>query len=169
MVYDLNKLHDDASKGRTVAFPDGANYKEITLHKVIVGGDPGDSDDLRDYPGCVLINVPKLKMHAQDLITNAIKNLGIGLYPTQAPCGMGSGDMRWKYATPFTLVPVLKSELPHMPWVVRMDDDTNLPVKDETGEYITTKTLGMPGTQVDVIRECRTRMGSWCMSVMPSK
>lgn len=37
-------------------------------------------------------------------------------------------------------------------WVVKMDDDTNLPVRDEKGEYITTKTAGMPGTQVDVIR-----------------
>lgn len=152
MVYDLNKLHDDASRGRTVMVPEGANYKKITLHKVIVGGDPHDSDDLINYPGCVLVNVPKLKIHAQDLITNSIKNLGIGLYPTQAPYGKERGDTRWKYASPFTPVPVLKGELPHMPWVVRMDDDTNLPVKDEKGEYIATKTAGMPGTQADVIR-----------------
>ena len=42
MVYDLNKIQDEPSKGRIVAVPDGANYQEITLHKVIVGGDPGD-------------------------------------------------------------------------------------------------------------------------------
>ncbi|MDY9925727.1 DUF362 domain-containing protein [Methanosarcina sp.] len=154
MVYDLNKLDEDVSRGRTVEVPDGANYKEITLHKVIVGGDPGDSEDLKDYPGCVLVNVPKLKIHAQDLITNAIKNLGIGLYPTQAPCEeKGSGDdMKWKYACPSRSVPSYKGELPHMPWVTKMDDDTNLPLKDENGEYITTKTAGMPGTQADIIR-----------------
>ena len=63
MVYDLNKIQDDPSKGRTVAVPDGANYQEITLHKAIVGGDPGDLTTCRDYPGCVLVNVPKLKIH----------------------------------------------------------------------------------------------------------
>jgi len=57
--------------------PEGANFKEITLHKVIIGGDPADAEDLHNYPGCVLINVPKHKIHAQDLLTNAIKNLGI--------------------------------------------------------------------------------------------
>ncbi|AKB80206.1 hypothetical protein MSHOH_3723 [Methanosarcina horonobensis HB-1 = JCM 15518] len=152
MVYDLNKLDEDLSRGRTVEVPDGANYKEITLHKVIVGGDPGDSEDLKDYPGCILINVPKLKIHAQDLITNATKNLGIGLYPTQAPCETGDGETKWKYACPSRSVPSYKGELPHMPWIVKMDDKTNLPVKDENGEYITTKTAGMPGTQADVIR-----------------
>jgi hypothetical protein len=39
MVYDLNKVQDDISKGRTVAVPDGANFKEITLHKAIIGGE----------------------------------------------------------------------------------------------------------------------------------
>jgi hypothetical protein len=38
MVYDLNKIQDDISTGRTVSVPDGANFKEITLHKAIVGG-----------------------------------------------------------------------------------------------------------------------------------
>lgn len=152
MVYDLNKLDEDLSRGRTVEVPDGANYKEITLHKAIVGGDPGDSEDIKNYPGCVLINVPKLKIHAQDLITNATKNLGIGLYPTQAPCETGSVDGKWKYACPSRTVPSYKGELPHMPWITKMDDKTNLPVKDENGKYITTKTAGMPGTQADIIR-----------------
>jgi hypothetical protein len=158
MVYDLNKLDEDASRGRTVEVPDGANYKEITLHKAIVGGNPDDSEDLKNYPGCVLINVPKLKIHAQDLITNAIKNLGIGLYPTQAPCeGKDRGDGKWKYACPSRSVPSYKGELPHMPWIVKMDDDTNLPVRNEKGEYITTKTAGMPGTQADVIRAVQNK------------
>jgi len=156
-VYDLNKLHNDASRGIDVPVPDGANYKEIALHKVIAGGDPRDPNDLRDYPGCVIVNVPKMKIHAQDLITNAIKNLGIGLYPMQAPSKAGSGATKWKYSCPSTSVPCIKGRLPHMPWVVEMDDDTNLPVKNNNGEYIATKTAGMPGTQADAIRAVQNR------------
>ena len=151
MVYDLNKL-DDPSRGRTVSVPGGENYSEITLHKVIIGGDPQNADDLKDYPGCVLINVPKLKIHAQDLITNTIKNLGIGLYPTQCPSSKGHGDNSWEYALPSSETPSFKAKLPHMPWVVEMDDATNLPLKDEKGKYVATKTAGMPGTQADVIK-----------------
>ncbi len=157
MVYDLNKVHDDASKGRTVAVPDGANFKEITLHKVIVGGDPRDPEDLRDYPGCVLVNVPKLKIHAQDLLTNAIKNLGIGLYPVHAPADDNGGDTRWKYSFPSTSIPSFKGKLPHMPWVAQVDEGTHLPVKDEEGEYVVTKTAGMPGTQADMLRAVQSQ------------
>ena len=108
MIYDLNKLCD-RSRGRTVPVPGGANYSEITLHKVIVGGNPIDTADLGDYPGCVLINVPKLKIHAQDLLTNAIKNLGIGLYPVQCPIGAGQGETSWKYALPSSKIPSFKA------------------------------------------------------------
>jgi hypothetical protein len=62
MVYDLNKIQDDWTKGRTINVPNGANFKEITLHKVIIGGDKNNKDDMSDYPGCILINVPRLKM-----------------------------------------------------------------------------------------------------------
>jgi hypothetical protein len=151
MIYDLNKL-GDISRGRTVPVPDGANFREITLHKVIIGGDPGDIADLKDYPGCVLVNVPKMKIHDQDLLTNAIKNLGIGLYPTQCPDHAAHGKNRWKYAFPVSQTPSYKGKLPHMPWVAEIDETTNLPLKDETGEYILTKTAGFPGTQSDVIR-----------------
>lgn len=151
MVYDMNKLHDDTTKGRTIAVPEGANYTEVTLHKAIIGGDPNDPDDVKAYPGCVLVNVPKLKLHAQDMITNATKNLGIGLYPLQAPCEDEGSTTRWRYTSPFPIT-VLKADVPHMPWVVKMDDETNLPVKDQNGEYIATKTEGMKGTQADVIR-----------------
>ena len=34
---------------------------------------------------------------------------------------------------------------------------TNLPVKNEKGEYIATKTAGMPGTQADVIRAVQSQ------------
>jgi hypothetical protein len=157
MVYDLNKIQDDPSKGRTVAVPDGANYQEITLHKAIVGGDPGDRNDRRDYPGCVLVNVPKLKIHFQDLITNAIKNLGIGLYPTLCAFGNDKTDTSWKYSCPSTSMPSYKGRLPHMPWVLKMDEATNLPVKNAKGQYLATKTAGMPGTQADVIRAVQSQ------------
>jgi len=39
-----------------------------------------------------------------------------------------------------------------MPWVVKMDDTTNLPLRGNSGKYETTKTAGMPGTQADVIK-----------------
>jgi len=151
MVYDLNRLHDDVSKGRVVPVPDGANFSEITMHKAVIGGDPSDPADMRDYPGCVLVNVPRLKVHAQDLITNAVKNLGIGLYPQEALCGQESGSPRWLYGSPDP-VPGMKTEIPHMPWVPQMDDVTGLPVRNEKGEYVVTRTRGMPGTQADVLR-----------------
>ena len=162
MVYDLNRIQEDISTdktslapkstGRTVAVPNGANFKEVTLHKVIIGGDPNDDEDVRDYPGCVLVNVPKSKIHPQDLITNAIKNLGIGLYPTQCAMHNGKQGTFWKYSYPNTSLPFLKGKLPHSPWILEIDDDTYLPARDEAGKYIATKTAGFPGTQSDVIR-----------------
>jgi len=152
MVYDLNRTYDVRGKGRTVPTPDGANFKEITLHKVIVGGDPADPDDMKDYPGCVLVNVPRFKIHAIDLITNAVKNLGIGLYPMEASSDGDPKDTRWKYAFPFKLIPGMKTEIPHQVWKPKLDDETGLPIKNEKGKYIVTKTAGMSGTQADVIR-----------------
>ncbi|MBC8477086.1 MAG: DUF362 domain-containing protein [Dehalococcoidia bacterium] len=151
VVYDLNRLGDDNSRGRVVPVPEGTNFQEIILHKAIVGGDQSDPEDMKDYPGCVLVNVPRLKIHAQDLLTNATKNLGIGLYPQEALYNDGSGKRRWLYGSPDP-IPGMKTELPHMPWIPRMDDETGLPMRDEKGEYIVTRTRGMPGTQADVIR-----------------
>ena len=152
MVYDLNRLYDVKSKRRDVAVPDGANYKEITLHKAIVGGDPANPQDIKDYPGCVLVNVPRLKVHAIDLLTNAIKNLGIGLYPQEVAFDDDPKSTRWKYAFPFKQYPGMKTEIPHQVWVPKMDDETGLPVRNKNGKYIVTKTAGMSGTQVDVIK-----------------
>ena len=140
MVYDLNKLQEDKTRGRSVAVPNGRNYKEITLHKVIIGGDSQDADDLRNYPGCVLINVPKPKMHDQDLLTNAIKNLGIGLYPSQCPAGKKQDSDAMKYAYTSDSIPIWKGKLPHSPWVMMMDTDTALPVKDKEGKNVVIKT-----------------------------
>ncbi|MFD3157911.1 DUF362 domain-containing protein [Haloimpatiens sp. FM7330] len=152
MVYDLNKVEDDITKGRTILVPGGKNFNHITLHKVIIGGDPNDKNDLIEYPGCILVNVPKLKMHAQDLITNAIKNLGIGLYPSQCALEKEENETSWKYAYPPTSNPSLKGKLPHSPWVLKMDENTHLPIRDDNGKYIASKTAGFSGTQSDVIR-----------------
>jgi hypothetical protein len=151
MVYDLNRINVP-SKGRTVPVPQGANFKEVTLHKAILGGDSKDPQDMKNYPGCVLLNLPKFKIHSQDLLTNAIKNLGIGLYPQEAPSDDNPRGTRWKYSYPFKRNPGLKALLPHQPWMPEMDEKTMLPLHNEKGEYILSKTKGFPGTQADVIR-----------------
>jgi hypothetical protein len=150
MVYDLNRLHDVAAKQRTIPVPEGVNYKEITLHKVIVGGDRDSPQDMKDYPGCVLINVPRLKIHAIDLLTNAVKNLGIGLYPMEV-ASEDPKDRKWKYAFPYDLIPGMKTEIPHQIWFPSMDEKTGLPIRSSNGEYAVTKTGGIAGTQADVI------------------
>ena len=152
MVYDLNRMYDVKGKERSVAVPGGANFTEISLPKVIVGGEPGDSKDLKNYPGCVLINVPRLKVHGLDLLTNAIKNLGIGLYPMESADDSSPEKPKWKYAFPFKSPPGLKAEIPHSVWVPEMDDETGLPIRNDRGEYITKKTGGMAATQVDVVK-----------------
>ena len=152
MMYDLNRLFDVPSKWKDVPVPDGAIFKEITLHKVIVGGDPRDAADMRDYPGCVLVNVPRLKIHSQALLTNAVKNLGIGLYPMEAASRENPASTRWKYSFPFKPAPTLKSEIPHSVWVAEVDDETGLPLRDEKGEYRAVKTAGLNGTMVDIVK-----------------
>ncbi len=151
MVYDLNRISDDPSKGRAIPLPDGKNFKSIILHKAIVGADPEDSEDRKRYPGSILINLPKLKVHSQAIFTNAIKNLGIGLYPLQANqpnCKCGS----WIYASPDSNIPTMKSRIPHQVWVPEMDTETLIPKKDEKGNYLVTKTGGLTGTMLDIIR-----------------
>ena len=157
MIYDLNRLFDVPSKWKDVVVPDGANFKEITLHKVIVGGDPEDAKDFRDYPGCVLVNVPRLKIHTQALLTNAVKNLGIGLYPMEAASRENPASTRWKYSAPFEPTPTLKSEIPHSVWVAKVDEETGLPLRDEKGEYLVTKTAGLSGTMVDIVKAVQNR------------
>ncbi len=149
MVYDLNRICDDPTKGRAVPLPDGENFKSIILHKVIVGGDPADAEDRRRYPGCVLINLPKLKVHSQAVFTNAIKNLGIGLYPLQANHGSAKC---WAYGSPDTDIPTMKSRIPHQVWVPELNPHTHIPQKDGQGNYKVTKTGGLTGTMLDIIR-----------------
>jgi hypothetical protein len=149
MVYDLNRIHDDLTKGREVPVADGVNYQSITLHKVVVGGDPEDAQDREAYPGCVLINVPKFKVHGIALLTNAIKNLGIGLYPMQ---WAKVGSHHWEYANPDHAVPGIKSRIPHAVWAPELDAITGFPKRDEEGNYIVKKTGGLPGTMVDIVK-----------------
>ncbi len=152
MVYDLNQIQEDITRGRTVPVPEGINYNEITIHKAVIGGNPSDDKDISDYPGCILINLPKLKIHAQDLITNAIKNLGIGLYPMKSAEGEAENNTDWKYAFPDTQNPSLKAKLPHSRWVIPLDDKTCLPLTNDEGEMLISKTGGISGTQCDIIR-----------------
>jgi len=149
MVYDLNRIFDDPTKGREVEVPDGVNFKSITLHKAIVGGDPEDPEDLKAYPGCILINVPKFKVHAITLFTNIIKNLGIGLYPMQSA---KAGDHKWDYSVPYTPIPGMKGGIPHEVWVPEIDLETGLPKKDTAGNYIVNKTGGITATMIDIIK-----------------
>ncbi|MFX0081396.1 MAG: DUF362 domain-containing protein [Candidatus Hodarchaeota archaeon] len=150
MVYDLNRIFDDPNKGKECKIPDGVNYKSITLHKVIVGGDPDDPEDLKAYPGCVLVNAPKFKVHAITLFTNVIKNLGIGLYPMQYA---SKGDYKWDYAAPHdTTIVGMKAGIPHQVWVPDMDHETVLPKKDAAGNYVVKKTGGIEATMIDIIK-----------------
>jgi hypothetical protein len=148
MVYDLNRICDDPSKGREIPVPGGDVFDSIILHKVIVGGDPSVPEDRESYPGSVLINLPRLKVHTQALFTNVIKNLGIGLYPMEVS---RSGGCAWEYATPRRTIPGLKGAIPHQVWIPNMDPETALPKRDAAGEYVVQKTAGLTGTMVDII------------------
>jgi hypothetical protein len=149
MVYDLNRIFDDPSKGREVTVPDGIHYKSITLHKAIVGGNPEDKEDRKAYPGCILVNVPKLKVHNITLLTNVIKNLGIGLYPMEA---FKKGESQWDYSLPRTGVPAIKGGVPHQVWIAKTDPATGFPQRDPEGRYIVEKTGGITAVMIDIIQ-----------------
>jgi hypothetical protein len=149
MVYDLNRIADDTNRGRIIEVPDGVNFKSITLHKVVVGGDPDDPDDMKAYPGCVLVNLPKLKVHGITIFTNVIKNLGIGLYPMQSA---NNGGFKWEYSFPHWEMPGIKGNVPHQVWVQEMNPETGLPRRDAKGQYIVKKTGGILATMVDIIK-----------------
>lgn len=151
MVYDLNKIDDDRANGRDVPVAHGVNYRTITLHKAVVGGDPNDAQDRKDWPGCVLINVPKLKVHVIELLTNAVKNLGIGLYPMELNISKEPGKKIWKYAHPDNAIPGMKSRLPHTIWVADEDEETGIPRRDKDGLLAMKKTGGISATMADVI------------------
>jgi hypothetical protein len=149
MIYDLNRIFDDPTKGREVEVPGGVNYKTITLHKVIIGGDPADPEDLKVYPGCILVNVPKFKVHILPLFTNIIKNLGIGLYPMQYA---KTGGHEWDYSIPHKPIPGMKLGIPHQVWVPEIDFNTGFPKRDADGKNILNRTGGITATMTDIIK-----------------
>ncbi|WP_455504652.1 DUF362 domain-containing protein, partial [Clostridium sp.] len=157
MIYDINQLQIDRSRGRTIDIPDGQNYSEIVLHKVIVGGNSSDLEDIKLYPGCVLINVPTMKLHAQDLITNALKNLGLGLYPLQCAVTENPSDTNWLYGSQNTKIPSYRSLVPHSPLIMKIDGNTHLPMRDKYGRYIIKRTAGFSGTQCDIIKAVQSQ------------
>ncbi len=150
-LYDLNRTQTAPPRGRDVEVPNGANFQSITLHKAVVGGDPNDPDDRTDYPGCVLVNVPRLKVHNMALITSAIKNLGIGLYPMEAADDPDPASTSWKYSCPDGPAPGMKFGIPHQVWVPEEIDDTGRPKRDADGNPLVTRTAGLPGTMADIL------------------
>jgi len=148
MVYDLNRICDDISKGREIPVPKGENFQSIILHKVICGGDRDNATDRERYPGSIIVNLPKLKVHSQAFFTNAIKNLGIGLYPMEVS---RSDSCNWEYATPPIKIPAVKGAIPHQVWIPELDPITCLPTKNPDGTYKVTRTGGLTGTMLDIL------------------
>jgi hypothetical protein len=103
MVYDLNK--GEHGRSCEVTF-DGDNYDSIYLHKVLVG------DGTTEYPGCVLVNVPKTKVHNFAGITNAIKNLGIGAWTMNKGYDEDPSTPDWLYSFPPKSLPTVKGGAP---------------------------------------------------------
>lgn len=149
MVYDLNRIFDDPDKGLLCEVPDGANFDSIMLHKTVVGGDKNNAADMANYPGAILINLPKLKVHSHTLLTNVIKNLGIGLYPMQYA---SKGGCQWDYSVPPAPVPGMKGPIPHAVWVAQEVDKNGMPARDEEGHYLVKKTAGINATMIDIIK-----------------
>lgn len=152
MFYDINQIQLEPSRGRLIPVPDGKNFKAIILHKVIVGGNPQNPEDLKLYPGSILINIPVMKIHDQDLLTNAIKNISMGLYPSKCAESQNPSDKTWLYSSPNYELPNTKAKLPHSPWILKVDEHTGIPIRDESGKYTTRKTFGISGTQFDIIK-----------------
>ena len=115
-VYDLNRIQDVPVRGPERPRAGRRQLPGDNLHKAIVGGEPSDAADRRDYPGCVLLSLPKLKVHTIALFTNAIKNLGIGLYPMEAAADADAESTRWLYSSPRLPMPGMKSRIPHEVW-----------------------------------------------------
>jgi hypothetical protein len=152
IIYDLNKIANDLSNGRDVPVVDGINYKTITLHKAIIGGDPNDPEDIRRWPGCVLVNVCKLKIHDIELFTGATKNLGMGLYSMEINVSQESGKFQWKYAIPHLQMPLAKWAVPHTKWVIKVDEETLAPIRGKDGDYVRLETGGLEASIADSVQ-----------------
>ena len=156
MAYDLNNA-EWFDRGRRVEVPDGGdNYKEgIVLHKAIVG----DPTDPENYPGCVLVNAPILKVHSLSIHTNVIKNLGIGAWPMCAGHDSNPKTADWLYAYPPVTPTGYKGGVPgweggdpwkgggvfHERWYVTEanEEGMSLKITDQPN-------MGIDGTMVDI-------------------
>jgi len=147
MLYDLNRPDD--SNSRDVPVEGGVNNKVITVHKAIIGGDPENPKDMKDWPGCVLVNLPILKIHVLELLTCALKNIGMGIYAMEANSTREPGKYKWKYTIPDVRIPFGKLKVPHQRWVLKTDEDTFKPIRDSKGNFIWTRTGGMEATLAD--------------------
>ncbi len=155
-VEDLN-FSESPDRGRVVMVPDGgANFPEgVEFHKIVVG----DPSDRSNYPGCVLINVPKLKVHDDTMITNAFKNIGIGMVPTGATNPDPENPYEFKYSLPHDFPATYKGLLPHTIWQVQfMEHPADHALLDEfyflyggMPDYSIPprQTAGLAGTMVD--------------------
>jgi len=163
IVYDMNNA-EWFGRGRLVDVPDGGdNYDEIIIHKALVG-DPGD---LENYPGSVLVNSPILKVHAFTTLTNAIKNLGIGGWPSCAGHDDDPATYDWKYSYPPDIPAGIKGGVPgwkedgvwkghgvfHQRWYVVDANGEGMPL-----EITDTPNLGLDGTMVDINLAIRSQV-----------
>lgn len=151
IMYELNDA-EKFDRGRLVLVPDGGdNYPEgIIIHKALVG----DPSDPSNYPGSVLVNCPVLKVHTNSIITNAIKNLGIGGWPMRAGRDSDPDTPDWLYAYPHDDPPGIKGGVPggpnkagvyHARWYVRKANDEGMPLK-----IAEAPNRGLDGTMVDI-------------------
>jgi hypothetical protein len=147
LVYNLNTLNEKNS--RDVAVPDGINFKTVTLHKAIAGGNPADRADMAAWPGCYLVNLPKLKMHVLELFTCALKNVGMGMFGMEVNSAKEPGKYRWKYSIPNFRVPSFKFGVPHNRWMLETEEKSFKPLRNPDGSYRWRKTGGMEASIAD--------------------
>jgi len=159
IMYELNNA-EWFDRGRLVSVPDGGdNYPEgIILHKALVG----DPNDRGNYPGSVLVNCPVLKVHFMSVITNAIKNLGVGGWPMRAGHDSNPDTHDWLYAYPHAEPPGMKGGVPggpnrggvyHARWYVQKVNEEGMPL-----EIGPTPNLGLDGTMVDINLAIRSQV-----------
>jgi hypothetical protein len=81
-----------------------------------------------------------------------VKNLGIGLYPLEAPSSPGRGQLAWKYALPNIPVPFVKFRIPHSRWIVSYDENSAAPLREKDGSFQVHRTGGLAASMADIIQ-----------------
>lgn len=152
MVYDLNNAewnlpNPSENRGRLVKAPgDGVNHPSgIVIHKALIG----DPDDSNNYPGSVLVNLPKLKIHCWQVITNAVKNLGFGGWPMVSGADNSHDTKDWLYSGPRSVYPPaikccnMKGGVSHSVYHCTQPEEGKPPNK-------LSKNHGLEGTMIDM-------------------